>query len=160
MSEQTPNPMGDPAPSAPHASNPYEQPPQGQQLAYPQQPYGQPGYTQPGYTQPGYAQPGYPQPYGNYAYPPARPNNSLALVSLLCGIGGVTILPFVASIVAVITGHMARKQIRETGEGGDGMAVAGLILGWIMIAGAAAFVLFFLAMGVGIFGIAAGASST
>lgn len=149
MSEQTPNPMGDPAPSAPHASNPYEQPPQGQQLAYPQQPYGQAGY----------AQPGYPQPYGNYAYPPARPNNSLALVSLLCGIGGVTILPFVASIVAVITGHMARKQIRETGEGGDGMAVGGLILGWIVIVGAVAFLLFFLSIGAGIFGIAATTSS-
>jgi Na+-transporting methylmalonyl-CoA/oxaloacetate decarboxylase gamma subunit len=31
-------------------------------------------------------------------------------------------------------GHAARRQIRQNGESGDGMAVAGLVLGWIGIA--------------------------
>ena len=36
-----------------------------------------------------------------------------------------------ATIPAVVLGHMARGQIRRTGEQGAGMALAGLILGWI-----------------------------
>jgi hypothetical protein len=36
-----------------------------------------------------------------------------------------------ATIPAVVCGHMARHQIRRTGEQGAGMALAGLILGWI-----------------------------
>ncbi len=36
-----------------------------------------------------------------------------------------------ATIPAVVCGHMARSQIRRTGEQGAGMALAGLILGWI-----------------------------
>jgi Domain of unknown function (DUF4190) len=36
-----------------------------------------------------------------------------------------------AAIPAVVLGHMARRQIRQTGEAGDGMALAGLILGYI-----------------------------
>jgi hypothetical protein len=37
----------------------------------------------------------------------------------------------IAWLVAVITGHMAKGQIKQTGEGGDGMATAGLIMGYI-----------------------------
>ena len=33
------------------------------------------------------------------------------------------------ALIAVITGYMARKQIRETGEGGMGIATAGMIIG-------------------------------
>ena len=40
---------------------------------------------------------------------------------------------FLAAIPAVVLGHMARRQIRETGEAGDGMAMAGLVLGYIGI---------------------------
>jgi len=51
-------------------------------------------------------------------------------------------LPLVGAIVAVVTGHMARRDIRRTGEGGSGLAVAGLILGYVHLA------LFVLAIGV------------
>lgn len=76
-----------------------------------------------------------PQPYGA---PPARPSSGLAITSLVCGIAGVVlfwaIVPMLASIAAVITGHMALGQIRRTpGLGGRGMAIAGLILGYLMI---------------------------
>ena len=39
----------------------------------------------------------------------------------------------ITAIPAVILGHWARREIRRTGAGGDGMAVAGLTLGWIVI---------------------------
>jgi hypothetical protein len=79
----------------------------------------------------------------------ARPTSSLAVVSLVFGILGWTLLPGLGAIVAVITGHMARAEIRR-GAGqldGDGMAVAGLVLGWLVIglfiAGVVGFFLFF-----------------
>lgn len=65
----------------------------------------------------------------------AKRESTLAIVSLISGILGWTILPFIASIVAVITGHLAKKEIRESGGtmSGDGMALAGIILGYTMI---------------------------
>jgi hypothetical protein len=57
----------------------------------------------------------------------------LAIVALVTGIAGLTVIPFVSSIVAVVTGHMARKEVRRTGEQGDGLALAGLITGYIGI---------------------------
>lgn len=59
--------------------------------------------------------------------------NTMALVSLIAGIVGLTILPFVGSIVAVITGNIGRKEIAASAgaQTGDGMALAGLIMGWI-----------------------------
>ncbi|HXZ75970.1 MAG TPA: DUF1707 and DUF4190 domain-containing protein [Streptosporangiaceae bacterium] len=66
--------------------------------------------------------------------PPAPPQwaktNSLAITSLICGIAQFMFGPL-ATIPAVVCGHMARSQIRRTGEQGAGMALAGLILGWI-----------------------------
>ena len=59
--------------------------------------------------------------------------NVLAVVALIAGIAGLTVIPFVSSIVAVVTGHMARKEVRRTGEQGDGLALAGLITGYIGI---------------------------
>ena len=59
--------------------------------------------------------------------------NILAIVALVTGIAGLTVVPFVSSIVAVVTGHMARKEVRRTGEQGDGLALAGLITGYIGI---------------------------
>jgi hypothetical protein len=65
-----------------------------------------------------------------------KQTSSLAIVSLVSGILGWTLLPFVASIVAIITGHMARAEIRRNPEtmDGDGLAVGGLVLGWAMVA--------------------------
>lgn len=67
---------------------------------------------------------------------PYRQQNVLAVVSLVSGILGVLPFPIVASIVSVITGHLARAEIRRDPErwDGDGMAVAGLVLGYLMLA--------------------------
>ena len=67
--------------------------------------------------------------------PEYRQTSSTAIVSLIFGILGWTLLPWIGSIVAIITGHLARAEIRRDPQrlDGDGMAVAGLLLGWIMI---------------------------
>jgi hypothetical protein len=63
----------------------------------------------------------------------ARTTSSLAIASLVSGILGWTLLPFIGTIVAIITGHMARGEIRRSAGSldGDGMAIGGLILGWL-----------------------------
>ena len=63
------------------------------------------------------------------------PNSNLAVISLVAGILGISLFPFLGSIVAVITGVMARREIQESAGtlGGDGLATAGLVLGWIGI---------------------------
>jgi len=63
--------------------------------------------------------------------------SSMAIVSLIFGILAYTLLPFVGALVAVICGHSARSEIRRAPAGtldGDGLALAGLILGWIQLA--------------------------
>ncbi len=71
------------------------------------------------------------------SYRPARPTSSLAVVSLVFGILGWTLLPFVGAIVAIICGHLARGEIRrshiDNRPEGDGMAVAGLVLGYSQV---------------------------
>src|SRR3990170_7165944 len=68
--------------------------------------------------------------------PQALPTNSNALISLIAGILGLTLLPLIGSIVAVIVGGIARREIRASAGayGGGGMATAGVVLGWIGIA--------------------------
>jgi len=74
-------------------------------------------------------------PYHHGYYPAAQqPTNGLAVASLVCAIAELFTLG-IAAIPAVILGHMARGQIKRTGERGDGMAIAGLVLGYLCIAG-------------------------
>jgi len=76
--------------------------------------------------------------YSNQPYqtPPAKPNSNMAIASLVLGILGWTIAPGLASIAAIITGHMAKNEIKGSmGQvGGDGMATAGLIMGYANVA--------------------------
>ena len=67
---------------------------------------------------------------------PPRQTNTLAIVSLISGILGWTVLPFLGSIVAIVCGHMARSEIRRSPQTqeGDGLAVAGLVMGYLVIA--------------------------
>lgn len=75
-----------------------------------------------------------------------RPTNALAVGSLVCGIAqfftmGLTMIP------AIVLGHAARRQVRRTGEGGDALALAGLVLGWLGVAVATLVVLGMLVAG-------------
>ncbi|MFB1297271.1 peptidylprolyl isomerase [Mycobacterium sp. pW049] len=69
----------------------------------------------------------YPTGYGGYpaggGHP--RPTNSLAIASLVCA--------FVLAPLGVVFGHMSLSQIKKTGEQGRGLALAGLIVGYVMI---------------------------
>jgi uncharacterized membrane protein len=64
---------------------------------------------------------------------PHRGTNGLAIASFILSLAqpfalGLTTIP------AVICGHLARREIRRTGEGGMGMATVGLTFGWIGVA--------------------------
>lgn len=79
---------------------------------------------------------------------PVRQTSALAVISLVAGIAGWTLLPFLGSLVAIVTGHLARKEIRQNPAlDGDVMAIIGLVLGWVAVIGTIlailAFVLFF-----------------
>lgn len=79
----------------------------------------------------------YPVPYGQpQPFAPQQPprTNGLAIASLVCGIVAWVLFPLVAAIPAVICGHVALRQTRRHAEAGGGLAIAGLVLGWINVA--------------------------
>ncbi len=62
--------------------------------------------------------------------------SNLAILALVLGIVSWIFLPFVGGIGAVITGHLGRREIRES-QGqltGEGLATAGLVLGYLNLA--------------------------
>ncbi|HSL36510.1 MAG TPA: DUF4190 domain-containing protein [Arthrobacter sp.] len=111
----------------PYAQQPSWQQPYGGQAQQPygQQPYGAPvQYGQPGTPFNAYGQPAY------YGVPPEP--KGLSIASLCCGIAAFIGLGFflLPQLAAVILGHMALR--RE--PSGKGMAIAGLVLGYVGIA--------------------------
>lgn len=69
-----------------------------------------------------------------YVYQPLPPTNTLAIIGLVASIFCFMSSIFLAGIAGIIMGHMARKQIRQSGERGDGLAVAALWVGYISTA--------------------------
>jgi hypothetical protein len=63
------------------------------------------------------------------------PTSTMAMVSLVAGILGFTVFPLLGGIVALFTGYAARKETRAVPAlaSGDGLATAGIIMGWIQI---------------------------
>ncbi len=66
------------------------------------------------------------------AVTPAAKINELAMASLGCGLAQIMFGPVLA-IPAIVFGHMARQQIKRTGEQGADLALAGLMLGWAAV---------------------------
>jgi hypothetical protein len=62
------------------------------------------------------------------AVTPVAKTSGLAIASLACGLAQFAFGPL-ATIPAIVCGHLARSQIKRTGEQGAGLALAGLILG-------------------------------
>jgi Domain of unknown function (DUF4190) len=85
-----------------------------------------------------------PSPYPGPVYVRGPRSNSYAVASLVLGILSWFICPIIGAVIAVILGHAARGQIRQTGEGGNGMAIAGLILGYAHLAVWGVFIIFWL----------------
>ena len=84
------------------------------------------------------------------AVTPVAKINELAMASLACGLAQFMFGPVVA-IPAIVFGHVARRQIKRTGEQGAGLALAGLMLGWAAVILAIVLIVG-LAMSVGIHG--------
>lgn len=63
------------------------------------------------------------------------PSSTLAIVSLIAGIAGFFFIPVLGSVLALITGYMARRDTRAVPPlaSGDGMATAGIVMGWIQV---------------------------
>lgn len=99
--------------------------------------------------EPAYQQPGYQQSVPGGYMPMAIPNSNQAIISLVCGILSWVLLPVIAAIPGVITGHMARREIRDSGGrvGGDGLALIGLVFSYsnlaLAVLGLCAFFAFF-----------------
>lgn len=136
MSEQYPPQYPGQYPSQyPNQNPPQSSYPGGEMYPPPPPP---PSYQQPYQQQPsGYAPPPqYPAgaAYAPYAPVPVAGSSKLAIASLICGIVGLC-TGFVG-IGAVICGHLALNEIKKSGNvlQGRGMAIAGLILGYLELA--------------------------
>ncbi|WP_278236983.1 DUF4190 domain-containing protein [Isoptericola sp. AK164] len=128
------DPYGPAAPPAGYAAGPPPSSvPQGSGAAYPSSAGAWPAAPQPG------------PPYGAWPYP-VRRTNGLAVASLVLGI---LWLYWVGSVLALIFGYVALSQIKKAPasapQDGRGLAIAGVVLGWV---GAAtlALMIFFLAV--------------
>jgi hypothetical protein len=115
MPMTTPPSPAQPDPPQPEPQQPEPAQPDPRLPAVPAQPTGQPP---PSYQ---YGTPGYGQP----TYVATQPTNGLAIAALICAIAGL-------GPIAAVMGHVARKQIRQTGEQGDGLALAAVIVGWTL----------------------------
>ncbi|MCA1823324.1 MAG: DUF4190 domain-containing protein [Mycobacteriales bacterium] len=126
----TDGPIGESPWQAPPPGAPAPQPPAPPGWGSPPPP-GQQGWgTPPPYGQPPPAPPGYPTPYG---FPPAHyqassRTNGLAIASMVLGILWIW---WIGSVLALVFGYIAKRQIAERREAGGGMATAGIVLGWI-----------------------------
>ncbi|MBB3158026.1 hypothetical protein FHS07_001722 [Microbacterium proteolyticum] len=92
---------------------------------------GAPAYGQQNYGQQNYGQ----QPYGApaYGYGAAPRVNPLAIVALVSSLVGLFAIPVIGQIVGIITGHISLNQIKATSERGRGMALSGVLVGYISL---------------------------
>ncbi|HEU5028091.1 MAG TPA: DUF4190 domain-containing protein [Spirillospora sp.] len=126
----------------------------------------QPPYDPYGYgSNDPYAPQPYSQPpvqhhyYSGGAVPASRGTNGMATASMVLGLVGFVSCGL-TSVLAIIFGHVAQSQIKRTREEGSGMAVAGLILGYIVTAGWAIFWIFYVWLWAIMFGSAATTGTT
>lgn len=73
------------------------------------------------------------QPYSQY--PPTPPSSGKAVTALVLGLVGLLVCQLVG-IAAIIVGRQARDEIAASrgALAGDGLAQAGVILGWVSLA--------------------------
>ena len=108
-------------------------------MSTPPPPWGQEPEPEPPTTPPPPPPPSPQAPYVPYGAPPspygsAQPmqqTNGLAIASLIVSIGSLVFCCGLPAIVGAILGHVARKQIREQGQAGEGIALGGIVVGWI-----------------------------
>ena len=96
-------------------------------------------------------------PPGGYAPPPIRQVHTMAIVSLIASIVGWFFCPLIGGVIGLVTGMMARNAIKAEPNrwDGDGMAIAGMIVGGINAGMWILMIAFYVLMLVGVFGAAA-----
>ncbi len=122
-------------------SQPDEQPPQHGPREWTPSPAYPVNQPTPGQIEP-YGAPQQPQPaYG----PLIRPTSGMATASMVFGIAGLLLFCLVIpSLVAVLCGHNALVETRQGHKAGHGQAVAGLILGYLVLVPAVIYGVFML----------------
>ena len=149
------------APPSPYSSPPssvpaYAPPPPNVPAYSPPPP---PGFGPPqGYPPPDKGQfggPAYGVPYSPYGVPQT---NGLAIASLVCSLAGL--VTCISAPVGIVLGHVAKKQIRQTGEQGEGLATAGLWVGYILTGLTLGFVILYILLVVMAIGGTAAINST
>lgn len=119
---QTPSNQGNFSPGYPGNNTGF-----GPNMSEPSNPFGPGVGGQPG--QPGQmGQPGQPQ-FPGYM-PQTGSSNTLALVSVI--LSGLGLLTFITAPIGAILGHVSRSQIKKTGQSGRGLALGGVIAGWVI----------------------------
>jgi hypothetical protein len=141
-----PLPDGTPPPTDPYTPVDYP-------AHYPQQP--PPVYPSPyppptgyGYPPPGYPPPGYPvDPYDPYR--PTKPpgTNGKAIASLVTSVAGLLCCGLPA-IAGLILGIIAMRETKRTGQDGNGLAIAGVVIGALVIVGYLAYVVIMIGVGI------------
>ncbi|MCL2090854.1 MAG: DUF4190 domain-containing protein [Micrococcales bacterium] len=107
-----------------YGPSPYGAPPSDPYRMPPYDPYGMPPYGPPGGAYP----PPYGQPY--LPHPPLQRTNGLAIAAMAVGITSFLFCTcLVVGIVALVLGIIALNQIKERGDKGKGMAIAGVATG-------------------------------
>lgn len=115
----------DPSGSGQQPASPYQP---GQAPQQPASPYEQQSpYQQQAGATPYPAAPGYPAQYGGQPFP----KNDLGVWALVLGIVSIVMCGFFAGIPAIIVGNKSRQAVRNGEADNDGMALAGIITGWI-----------------------------
>lgn len=124
--QQSPSPYAAPAPGTPDSGYPqYGAPTQQPPYAAPQQPYGAPGQPPYGATPYGAA----PVPGGAYGY---FPRNDLGIWAFVLGIASIVLsCGLFTGIPAIIVGSKAKRAVAAGEANNGGLALAGVILGWV-----------------------------
>jgi hypothetical protein len=86
---------------------------------------------------------------------PARPYNVWAIVSICFACSTVIGTWCLGGLIAIITGHVARHQIKQTNEAGGSLALAGLIVGYVAVGLTIAFITLYILFFVFVFALAA-----
>lgn len=152
----------DPTSGYPHPTSGYPDPTSGYGASPGYDPNSYPAYPAAGPVPNAYPQAGAwgaPAPYPG-AYPQPRKQNGMALASLIVSIVSFVMCMGLPGIVGALLGHSAKKQIRETGEDGEGLATAGIVVGWIGFGLSMAFILLYAILIIGGLGFGWFASSS
>ncbi|WP_319435795.1 DUF4190 domain-containing protein [Mycobacterium sp. RTGN5] len=141
-----PLPDGTTPPTDPYT--PVDYPAHYPQLPPPVYPSPYPPPTGYGYPPPGYPPPGYPvDPYDPYR--PIKPpgTNGKAIASLVTSVAGLLCCGLPA-IAGLILGIIAMRETKRTGQDGNGLAIAGVVVGALVIVGYLAYFLIMISVGI------------